>query len=148
MSMHDTYRPFDLEGTWNLCALLPTTSLHVQIKALHEDQTLPGVQPFKVKAHMQARYLHQRDAARLPCVPLQPQNARRDANHSALILTLSLVRTDGSGQPHQPLGLRATHLALELLGVGRLHQPPAIGGQMASASPSLSVRLARSAGAT
>jgi len=100
---------------------LPTTTLHVQIKALHEGLAHLLLHPGKAKVHTQTGQAHGRDGAGWLNLPVDVQSAVANAHASSLTSLLPGTISHGTGQPPKPIGFGAGHLAVKGFGVVRKH---------------------------
>ena len=92
---------------------LAAAALHVQVKTLHEDLTLARIQPGKSKAHQQAGNTDLAQAASGCRLPGNLQAARINNHLHRRAGTLPVVVAERSGQPAQPFGFGAAHIALK-----------------------------------
>ena len=137
------YRFKFLEITWlkNLAAMftkrtiahmvlcLPSPTLHIQVKTLHEGVALGLIKPCKPKAHQQARHAHEGDDSRWGFLPGQAQGAIANAHTGRMGLKLPKIVANGLWQPPKPLDFGAAHVALKALGIKRLHKwSPTVAG--------------------
>ena len=80
-------------------ALLPTASLHVEIKALHKSVALRIIEASELKADMQAGDLNQGNATRLAGVPLDAERAAGKLDIGFAMRELPRRISHGGGEP-------------------------------------------------